>query len=191
MADLLRKWFLMDEHVCPWWVAYTFDNPLRRLFHSPRLFDGLLAKGQTAIDIGCGMGFFSLMMARLVGEEGQVIAIDLQEKMLEKVSARARRAGLQSRIRLHKCEPDTLDILVTADFILAFWMVHEVPDPKAFLQEVRNLLKPTGRFFVAEPKLHVTETAFKETIDLAAGAGLERCAKPKVSLSRAALFRPE
>ena len=191
MVNPLRKWLLMDQHVCPWWVAYSFDNPIRRLFHSPRLFEGLLARGQTAIDIGCGMGFFSLIMARLVGEEGQVIAIDLQEKMLQKVAKRARRAGLQSRIRLHQCKPDTLDIDASADFILASWMVHEIPDRTAFLHEVRNLLKPTGRFLIAEPKLHVTAAAFQETIDLARAAGLELCAEPRIRLSRAALFRLE
>jgi 2-polyprenyl-3-methyl-5-hydroxy-6-metoxy-1,4-benzoquinol methylase len=74
-----RQLFLGEDHVCPWWFAYTFDNPLRRLIHPPvRIFEGLVQEGQTAVDIGCGMGYFTLGLARMVGQNGQVIAVDLQ-----------------------------------------------------------------------------------------------------------------
>src|SRR5512146_1437322 len=101
----------MVEHVCPWWLAYSFDNPLRRLLHDPaRLLGPHVRPGMTALDVGCGMGHFTLGLARLVGEGGLVIAADLQERMLARTEARARRAGLAGRIRLHRCEPGALGL---------------------------------------------------------------------------------
>ena len=191
MSNKVRQILLMDDHVCPWWLCFTFDNPLRRLIHNP---DGLLrdwiAPGQTAIDIGCGMGYFTLPMARLVGSSGRVIAVDLQAQMLDRLQRRAERAGLQSRIQPHRCQPDTLALGEPADFILTFWMVHEVRNQSAFLQEVRKLLKPTAHYLLVEPKLHVAAASFRKTVETAQAAGLRPIAQPKVGLSRAVLFGP-
>ena len=83
------------RRVCPWWLCFTFDNPLRRLIHNPKRSCGSGWRRQTAIDIGCGMGYFSLPMARLVGDTGRVIAVDLQDRMLHRAAA-AGRAGRSS-----------------------------------------------------------------------------------------------
>ena len=54
-----------NHHVCPWWFAYTFDNPVRKLFHNPhKIFGGSIREGMTAMDIGCGMGYFSIEIGR-------------------------------------------------------------------------------------------------------------------------------
>ena len=181
----------MKSHVCPWWLCFTFDNPLRRLIHNPaQILREWLAPGQTAIDIGCGMGYFSLPMARLVGDKGCVIAADLQAQMLQRVQQRAARAGLQSRIQLHRCQPDTLAISEPADFVLTFWMAHEVPNKTAFLQEIRNLLKPNARYLLVEPKIHVSGTDFQKTVEAAEAVGLKPCTKPNIGLSRAVVFGP-
>ena len=98
-----------NERVCPWWRAYIFDNPVRRLIQKPeKILGGLIQQGQTVLDIGCGMGFFSLGMARLVGEEGRVISVDLQKKMLDALERRAKRAGLSSRIQVHQCQTNRI-----------------------------------------------------------------------------------
>ena len=185
----LKHMLLMDDHVCPWWLCYTFDNPLRRLLHNPeKMLCEWIKPGQTVIDIGCGMGYFTLPMARLVGPAGRVIAVDLQDKMLQAVQRRAAKAGLAARIQFQPCQPDTLNLQVQADFILAFWMVHEVPDTRHFLQEVRAALKPDGRFLLVEPRLHVPAANFQRTLDLAGLVGLQLAASPAVKLSRAALL---
>ena len=185
----MRMNLLRNEHTCPWWLAYTFDNPLRRMLHDPeKIFKGLVGPGQTAIDIGCGMGYFTLGLARMVGPEGRVIAVDIQEQMLRRVKKRAERGGLSSRIRLHQCGPDSLGLSDQADFILAFWMAHEVKDRPGFLREVRDLMKPGARFLVAEPLIHVSAADLQKTVDLALEAGLELIARPVIGWSRAALF---
>ena len=87
----------ISGHVCPWWLAYTFDNPVRRLVHPPgKILGDYVREGMTVVDVGAGFGHFSIGMARLVGDAGKVVAADLQEKMLEKTLSRARRADRKS-----------------------------------------------------------------------------------------------
>lgn len=189
MANPLRRLLLRDAHVCPWWLAYTFDNPIRRLLHSPeKLFGGLVGPGQTAIDVGCGMGHFTLGLARIVGPEGAVIAVDLQQPMLERVRRRAERAGLLPRVRLHQSSATSLGLDARADFVVASWMVHEVPDPASFLRALAGLLKPGARLFVAEPRGHVSSEAFERTVALASEAGLKVERRPRVAMSRAVVL---
>jgi ubiquinone/menaquinone biosynthesis C-methylase UbiE len=185
----LEKMLLMDRHVCPWWLAYTFDNPLRRLIHNPeKMLAGLIERGDTVLDVGCGMGYFSIGMAKLVGEEGLVISADIQKQMLERVGRRAGRLGLLNRIRLHLSEPSGIGLTEKVDFALAFWMVHEVPDTEGFLHEIGKLLTPESRFLLAEPKLHVSAPRFQEMVDVAGNAGLRIVSRMKVRWSHAVLL---
>jgi len=187
--SIISRIFLTGEHVCPWWLCCTFDNPVRRLVHNPeKMFINFIKEGDTVVDIGCGMGFFSIGMAKLVGEKGRVITADLQEKMIERVGQRARQKGLLSRITLHKCTPDKLGITVMADFALAFWMVHEVRNKDAFFNEIITFLKPGAHFLLVEPKIHVTDIYFRKITDIAVKVGLKPCSGENVSLSRAMLF---
>ena len=190
MTRQARKALLMDEHVCPWWLAYTFDNPLRRLLHNPqKILGDFISPGDTVMDVGCGMGYFSLGMAKLVGADGQVISVDLQTEMLDRVRYRAKNQGLQSRIQLHQCESDKIGVRENVDFALAFWMVHEVPCQAAFFKEIASLLKPKAHFLMVEPKIHVKQVDFQQAVELACMNNLKLIAEPAVSLSRAALFR--
>ena len=105
-----------NNRVCPWWMAYTFDNPIRKFFHQPRkMLDAFVKEGMTVMDVGCGMGFFSIGMAKMVGDSGKVIAVDLQQKMLDIMLKRARRAGVAERIFPHRCEPDRLAVSEKVD----------------------------------------------------------------------------
>ena len=176
-------------HVYPWWLAYTFDNPVRKLFHQPeKMLAPYLCAGMRAMDVGCGMGFFSIAMAKIVGEKGKVFCVDLQLKMLEITEKRARRANLNGRMVFHRCEPDRLGIAEKVDFILNFWMVHEVNDQEAFFRQLQSNLNPDGRILIAEPKVHVTDDEFRQTIEICQSAGLRICEQPAIRFSLAALF---
>jgi ubiquinone/menaquinone biosynthesis C-methylase UbiE len=178
------------EHpICPVWLAGMLESPLRKALHKPeKVLAGLIEPGMTALDIGCGPGYFSLGMARLVGPQGRVIAADVQEDMLARVRGHAEKEGLLERINLHHCSPTRIGLAETVDFALAFWMVHEVPDRQAFLGEIYSLLKPGGRLLVVEPKMHVNQASFAETLKVAAAAGFTTLGERKVAISRAMLL---
>ena len=180
----------MGAHICPWWLAYSFDNRLRRLFHNPvKMLGPYVSRGMTALDVGCGMGFFSIGLARLVGNKGCVIAADVQEKMLEVMQSRSEKAAVSSIIRPHKSEPGKLGVDTPVDFILAFWMVHEVPDQKSFFQQMGACLKPDGNILIVEPKFHVPAQSFQETVAVAQESGLQNCESPSIRLSHSAVLR--
>jgi ubiquinone/menaquinone biosynthesis C-methylase UbiE len=176
-------------HICPWWGGYFIDNRLRRLLHDPEKIVGpYVQPGMTVMDVGCGMGMFSIAMAKMVGEQGWVIAVDLQQKMLDVLWRRAEREGVADRIRLHRCERDRLGVDEKADFAVAFAMVHEVRDQRRLLGEIHGCLKAGGKLLVAEPRLHVHGRAFAETVALAEGVGLRAVEQPKVRGCRAVVF---
>ena len=179
----------MPPDVCPVAHAHWLNSPLRRLLHKPeKIFQGLVSEGQTAIDLGCGPGYFSLGLARMVGDSGRVIAVDIQPEMLEMVKRNAAKAGLQSRIETHVCTTDSLGLNMKTDFVLAFWMAHEVKDQTAFFRQVVLLLKPEARFLLVEPKMHVNAAAFKKTLDFAVANGLKPIGEMKIRISRAMIF---
>lgn len=175
--------------VCPWWKGFTFDNLFRRLIHKPeKMFAGLVKEGMTVIDIGAGMGFFSIGMAQMVGDSGKVISVDIQPKMIKTLEKRARKRGVADKIQTILCKPDDICVKEKADFILAFYVVHEVPDVPHFFRQVIACMKTETRFFVAEPSMHVSSKEFEQTLKLAEESGLILLDQPKFRLSRSALF---
>lgn len=180
---------LNKAHTCPWWLIVTFDNPLRRVIHNPqKILGDYINPGDTVIDIGCGMGYFTLGLAELVGASGKVIAADLQAQMLNGLRRRAEKAKLLERIQLYQSKPDQIGMREQVDFVLAFWMVHEVQDQAPFLDEIYTHLKPGGKMLIVEPKLHVSEKVFAQTVLQAKKIGFQMMSQPKVRASRAILF---
>lgn len=180
----------MAQHICPWWGGYLIDNRLRRLLHNPeRILGPYLKPGMTIMDVGCGMGFFSIAMAKMVGSDGKVIAVDVQPQMLHVLERRAKKAGVADRIRTHLCQPNRLGVTEVVDFVLAFAMVHEVPDQQRLLGEIRDRLQPEGKFFIAEPRGHVSAEAFARTVEIAKQLGLKLSDQPKVRWCHAAVFQ--
>ena len=179
-------------HVCPWRGGYFIDNPLRRLIHNPmKIIGPYVGQGMTVMDVGCGMGFCSIAMAKIVGDNGLVIAVDLQQKMLDVLRQRATAAGVANRIRLHKCEPNRLGLDTQADFALAFMMVHEVPDQRRLLSEIHACLKPSGKLLVAEPKIHVPGKAFDQEIATAEEVGLRPVETRRIHGCRAVVLEKQ
>jgi ubiquinone/menaquinone biosynthesis C-methylase UbiE len=182
----------MAENLCPFWVGYLLVSPVRRWFQNPeRILGPYIKAGMTALDVGCAMGFFSLPIARMVGPDGRVVCVDIQERMLQALRRRALKAGVADRITARVCNQNSLglrDLEGRIDFVIAFAVVHEVPDASAFLLDIFRVMKPDARCLVAEPKMHTSLKQFKRTICAAEEKGLAIVERPAVPASHAVLF---
>lgn len=177
------------QRTCPWWLLFTFDNPFRRWIHDPiNILQPYLHPGDTALDVGCGMGYFTIAMAKLIGPEGHVYAADLQYQMLDGLCRRAEHAGVMDRIQPIQSSPTRIGVEVDIDFALAFWMVHEVSQPESFLAEIFKHLKPGGKLLIVEPVVHVSENDFNWTMGLCQKIGLIPGDQPSIRFSRCMIF---
>jgi ubiquinone/menaquinone biosynthesis C-methylase UbiE len=177
--------------VCSHSHSFFLDNFIRRIIQNPkRILGDYIREGDTIIDLGCGPGYFSIDMAELTGETGKVIAVDLQKEMLAKVGKKAAARHLAERIHLHQCDQNFIGLApeTKADFILAFYMVHETPDPVAFLEQVKELLKPGGRFLLVEPIFHVSKVQFKNMLASALKVGFKKLDMPRRKGGRSMLL---
>jgi ubiquinone/menaquinone biosynthesis C-methylase UbiE len=172
-----------------WHRQILFPDWLRRQVQKPQRFLSPLVKpGMTVADIGCGMGFYTVELARLVGNEGRVIAVDLQQQMLERARRKATRLGLSERIEFVQCTHDDIKLSSQLDFALTMWVVHEAADRLKFLRQIAAGLKPSGKYLLAEYKKVVPKRVYIKICSEAASAGLCKIAEPQVGLSYAAVF---
>ncbi|MBA2883219.1 ubiquinone/menaquinone biosynthesis C-methylase UbiE [Desulfosalsimonas propionicica] len=161
------------NRVCPVERAGSLDNRIRRWFQNPQKILGpYIKEGMTVLEVGCGPGFFSVAMALMAGKSGQVIACDLQEGMLQKVREKIDGTELEARIKLHKCEEGKIGVSDHVDFVLLFYVVHEIQNKEGLFDEIRSILKPNGQVLIVEPPFHVSKSAFEETIKKAREVGL-------------------
>jgi ubiquinone/menaquinone biosynthesis C-methylase UbiE len=180
----------MAERVCPWWMGYLLASPVRRLMQDPvKILSPFVAPSMWVLEIGPGMGFFTLPLARLVGEKGKIVCVDLQEKMIEGLMKRVNKAGVSDRVMGRTCTSTSLqieDLPAKFDFALAFAVIHEVPDAANLFSEIFAALRKGGSLLISEPTGHVTESGFRQTLSLARAVGFLETESPSIrsSLSR-------
>lgn len=178
-----------NHRVCPVELAGHLDSRFRRWVQNPyKILGPYLKEGMLVLDIGCGPGYFSTAMAQMVGPGGHVIAADLQKGMLAKLQQKIKGSDLEQRITLHQCRPDKIGVAEPVDFVLLFYVVHEVPQIEPLFSEIGAILKPNGRVFIAEPPFHVSAKAYGRMIQTAADSGLTVVEKPKMWLSKAVIL---
>lgn len=161
----------MVKGVCPFWVGYLLINPLRYLLENPKKILGkFVREGMVVLEPGCGMGFFTIPLARMVGPSGKVIALDIEPRMITVLEKRAAKASMLNRIERRLCPANSLglqDLRESVDLVVAIHMVHETADTRTFLQEIRSSLKAGGRLLIVEPRGHVSKQDFQKSILLA------------------------
>jgi ubiquinone/menaquinone biosynthesis C-methylase UbiE len=174
--------------VCSVERAGALDWGIRKLLQNPqKILKPYIKKGMTVLDVGCGPGYFTIEMAKMLDGSGKVVAADLQDGMLEIVKNKVLNSSLQDSIELHKCQPDRIGLTKEFDFILVFYMLHEVPNQSMFLKELYSLLKPDGRILIVEPKFHVTKNDFSNSVMELRNYGFAIIEEPNVFFSRAVL----
>ena len=163
----------MANHVCPWWLGYLLASPLRRILEKPEnMLEPFVLQGMTVIDYGCGMGFFTMPLARLVGPTGKVIAVDIQEKMLNRLHVRANKAGLSDRMMILASGNSRQIKEDSVDFVAALHVIHEIEDQQAFFNDMRRVMKPGAKILMLEPRFHVNEKEFRGSVEVAESSGL-------------------
>jgi len=171
-------------HVCPWWIGYLMTSPIRRLYENPDRILGPFARpGMTILDLGCAMGFFSLPLARMVGDSGRVVCVDVQSRMIEGLRRRARRAKVDDRIEPIVCSGADFGLSAwegKIDLVAAIHVIHETRDIGGAFRQLFRVLKPGGQVLFLEPKGHVSPADFAASLAAAQEAGLV----PERELSR-------
>ncbi|HUY89650.1 MAG TPA: methyltransferase domain-containing protein [Pirellulales bacterium] len=120
-----------------------------------------LQAGQVVCDMGCGNGFYTLRMAKLVGKTGRVLAVDIQPEMLHLLDLRAKNARvsniqpIQSTVVDPKLPDGEVDLILLVD------VYHEFSYPEQMLAAMRKALKPTGRIALVEFRLEDPDVPIK------------------------------
>jgi ubiquinone/menaquinone biosynthesis C-methylase UbiE len=136
----------------PQFLANAIDNPLRRRIQPPAEMPlrHSIAPGMTVLDVGPGNGRYTVEAARRVGESGRVIAIDIEPRMLERVSRRAQAEGianLEARLADVYALPFSDGAL---DAVCLMSVIGELPDPDRAIREFKRVLKPGGTLAFSE-----------------------------------------
>jgi ubiquinone/menaquinone biosynthesis C-methylase UbiE len=149
----------------------VLDNAFTGRYHADILERLNLSAGMSVLDAGCGPGLLTVPVARAVGPQGKVLALDIQEAMIERAREAAKRAGLANitfivtALGAGKLPASSFDraILVT--------VLGEIPDRLAALREILLSLKPGGILSITEvlPDPHFQTRAKVKALALAAG----------------------
>ncbi len=141
------------ELPCPSWLRWMveLDNPFTRTNRAAVIIEHLgLEPGMAVVDVGCGPGRLAVPVAKHVGSQGHVVAMDIQPGMLKRAREKAEAAGienirfLQAGIGEGQLKENSFDraLLVT--------VIGEIPDREAALKEIFDTLKPGGILSVTE-----------------------------------------
>src|SRR5215510_8075415 len=170
-------------------VAGLLDSGFRKLFHNPnKILKPYIKKGITALDIGCGPGVFSIEIAKLLENTGKVISVDMQEGMLDIIKNKISGTSLENRIFLHKCTQESINIEEKVDFVLLFYVVHEVPNKENLFKEILFIINKNGLIMIVEPVL-LPKKEFNGIINQVKQFGFEEYKELKIILSRGMVLR--
>lgn len=183
---------MKKNNVFPWWGGFFLSCSLRKKYQDPhKILQDYIKPAMKVADIGSGMGYFTLPLAQMVGNEGEVVAVDLQKQMIHVLEKRAKKIGNLPQLKTQTCSEESLMIAKWKEhfeFVLAFAIVHEVSDRERFFKEIATSMKKGAKLLMAEPNGHVSKECFEESIGIAKKNGFKVMAEPSINLSKAVLF---
>jgi ubiquinone/menaquinone biosynthesis C-methylase UbiE len=181
-----------NTHLHPLEKASALESRLRLLLQNPRkILKKHIRIGMTVLDLGCGTGFFTLEIANLVGNKGEVFACDVQNGMLEILKYKLKNSKLQQQIKIFNNQENSLGLEEKVDFIFAFYSFHEMKYIDSIICELTKIVKPETKIFISEQKFHVSKIAFGTIIQRMEKNGYEICERPLIFLSRTVIMKPK
>ena len=135
-----------------WVYADWLTRPEREREEQPdRLVNALdIEPGATVVDLGAGVGYFTWRLARRVGSAGKVIAVDIQQEMLDMLAVNLRERGIEN-VEMVLATPRDPSLPESAvDLVVLVDVYHELAHPAITLAHIRRSLKPAGRLVVVE-----------------------------------------
>lgn len=141
------------------------------------LFSSGLKEYMFSADIGCGTGFFTIPMAKIVGPQGKVFAFDISDEMLEELRSKIKSERIEN-VEVLKSEAYSLPIgSESVDFALISNVLHEVDEYTRFLNETKRIMRPGAKLVIIDwidketefgPPIHerLSETKIRKLLTL-------------------------
>jgi len=161
---------------CPAWLGWMveMENPFTEVSSSHFIVEHLdLEPGQRVLDAGCGPGRVTLPLAEAVGPDGEVVALDIQQEMLDRVRAAAHQRGLENIHFLQSALGVGQFTEKGFDRVVMVSVLGEIPQPAEALQEIAAGLKPDGILSITEVIFDPHFQTRKQVLDWARAAGLQ------------------
>lgn len=164
-AGQSRRWLFLRRDP-------EFLDAIRRLYDPPnRLIDPYVKQGQVAADLGCGSGYVTFPLADLVGPEGKVYAVDLDDRCIRRIQEKAKKRGYRN-IEAHASSATDLGFIAdrSLDFVLANGLLCSMAhDRPLAVKEIKRILKSNGQAFLSlgfpPPLGFVGEAEWTQTLE--------------------------
>ena len=152
LGRIIRK---LRPSPAPPYVGYLLSSRIRRWLYPPvQLIERSgIKSGMIVVDLGCGSGAYTPYVARVVGERGQVYAIDIQPAMLRQLERNLSRLELRDikNIEIKQAVADELPFGdESIDLVYMVAVLPEIPDKTSTLREIHRVLRPGGTLAVTE-----------------------------------------
>jgi len=177
-------------HLHPLEKAGALESRFRLLLQNPgRILKKHIHPGMIVLDLGCGTGYFTVEIAKLLKKEGKVIAADVQKGMLDILINKVSDSELQNQIQIHNNRENTLNLTEKVDFIFAFYSFHEMKYLDSIINELQNVIMADTKIFISEQKFHVSKYTFNTIVQKMENIGFEIYKKPRIFLSRTVIMK--
>jgi ubiquinone/menaquinone biosynthesis C-methylase UbiE len=157
----------------PEFMADLIDHPLRRKFQPPyeTAVRHSLEPGMTVLEVGPGSGTYTLGAAQRVGEQGRLVTVDIEPKMIERVTRRAEAEGIEN---IEARVANVYDLPFedgTFDVVYMIAVIGEIPEPLRAMREFHRVLSPSGTLVFSELVVDPDYPLASTIVRMAAAAG--------------------
>lgn len=175
LHTLIRTIRHFHKFPMPQALANLIDNPMRRRIQPPAQMPqrhGLLP-GMRVLEVGPGNGRYSIESARAVAPGGNLVTVDIEPRMIERVQARAQAEGITN------LEARTADVYALPfgdaefDAVYMITVIGEIPEPHRAIAEFHRVLKPVGTLAFSELLMDPDYPTRRTLVKLAGQAGFK------------------